>query len=161
MKHWPTAKEQRSAAEFYKYNTAREEATRACCRTLEQTHFPLVISIGAPGVLPAVQELIQGFSDDMKIGRNDASRIIVANLSYAGPDATKMNMPLAQLVGDMISGNPATTCALIIMPNVPDSDAFAHLLSKILFPRWLREVLALGRVMSHHLWPLETASGLR
>lgn len=106
-----------------------------------------MISGGAPGVLPAVQELIQGFSDDLKIGRNEASRIIVANLTYAGPEATKLNMPLAQIVGDMIAGNPATTCALIIMPNVPDSDDFAHLLSNVLFPRWQREAQAPQRVM--------------
>lgn len=159
MKHWPTAKEQRDAAEFYRYNTAREESTRACCKNLEQTHFPLVVSGGPAGVLPAVQELIQAFSDERRIGRNEASRIIVANLSYAGPEASKLTLPLAQIVGDMISGNPATTCALIIMPNVPDSDAFAHLLSKMLFPRWLREALA--RVMSQHLRPLQTASALR
>lgn len=119
---WPTAKAARAASQFYKLNVVREEAAQSCFKHLAHTQFPVQMCSKAAGVVPAIEERMQVLAHDLNIDREKTLRVFVANLSYAGPDASKLLMSLAQLVGDAIASNPVTSCALIIMPNVPDSD---------------------------------------
>lgn len=119
---WLTAKAARAASKFYELNVVREEAVHSLFQTLVHTQFPTMVCPKSAGVVPAIDERIQLFAHDLNIDRREVLRVLVANLSYAGPDAAKLFLPLAQIVGDVIASNPVTSCALIIMPSVPDSD---------------------------------------
>lgn len=121
-KLWPTSKAAKATAEFYNINVDRENAVHSCFQTLASKHFPVLMCSKAAGVVPTVEESIKALVDDLKIHGSEASRIFVANLSYAGTDAAKLNMPVAQLVGDLVSSNPINTCALIIVATVRGSD---------------------------------------
>ena len=83
--------------------------------------FPTIIAINSAAALPAIGFSLQAFADFAGVQREAALRVYVANLCYLGSNAAGVGLDLCRVIGDAIAGAPATSCAVIILPNVSSS----------------------------------------
>ena len=83
--------------------------------------FPTIIAINSAAALPAIGFSLQAFADFACVPREAALRVYVANLCYLGSNAAGVGLDLCRVIGDAIAGAPATSCAVIILPNVSSS----------------------------------------
>ena len=69
-------------------------------------------------VAPAVGQQLQMFAESIGVARNEPLRVFVANMSHLGTAASGVHMDTCNLLGDLISQSPATSCAIVFHSNV-------------------------------------------